>query len=507
MAASMDKEGGGRDQAVTRKPIFSRIRARVRDKSKWPRRWWWPLESTQTEDDSDWQDLHDEASKTIRRVMLTIVGYSFFCILTLGTPDKLLVENNNKIKLPFANIEIDFGNFLIVGPIVLIGLLIYMHIFIVYWRGIPPGQVARPLPFIFNMPGRFARLLSGFLFYWLAPLVLLIFVRKAGVLTGLPLLVLMTALVTTALVWLEIRYRPADHRGGVRDALLWIVLIGLLAVSVKFLWVRSVEHGPILIAFASDVAEPIVAAIWSDDSEAETQVASVTVVDENSQPDSSGTSGSGQASTKPAKTEPKSANVKPVVTKSKLTKKDQGGEHTTQVPQIVQRGAQSQQVSNFLSRRLNLANADLRKADLMSWNLVGADLSGADLSGLRLNGSPESSKRVWNANLSDANLSKSSLSYVEFTGANLTRASFLNAKLDIVGFVRADLRGVDFSEARWSFVEIDGADIRGVKGLNCERLKTLVRWESAYRDPELACGEPIPSQHEKSMNSIRNIRP
>ncbi len=113
----------------------------------------------------DWQELHNEASKTIRRVMLAIVGYCFFCILSLSTPVKQLIEDGNKIKLPFANTAIGFENFLLVGPIVLIGLLTYMHVFIAYWQVIPADKVARPLPYIFNMPGRFPRFLSGFLFY------------------------------------------------------------------------------------------------------------------------------------------------------------------------------------------------------------------------------------------------------------------------------------------------------------------------------------------------------
>ena len=105
-------------------PLLSRIWTRLSDGSKHPRRWWWPPDPPVSEGDPNIQDLHDEASKTIRRVMLTIVGYSFFLILTLGTPDKVLVENNNKITLPFADIGVNFANFLIVGPIVLIGLLI-----------------------------------------------------------------------------------------------------------------------------------------------------------------------------------------------------------------------------------------------------------------------------------------------------------------------------------------------------------------------------------------------
>ena len=110
--------------------------ARLVDSARWPRRWWWtelPNEYFNLGEADNKIRLHDEASKTIRRVMMTLIAYGFFCLFTLSQPDSVLIEG--KFKLPFANIEIAFTDFLIVGPLILIGFAIYLHIFIGYWRG------------------------------------------------------------------------------------------------------------------------------------------------------------------------------------------------------------------------------------------------------------------------------------------------------------------------------------------------------------------------------------
>jgi uncharacterized protein YjbI with pentapeptide repeats len=95
----------------------------------------------------------------------------------------------------------------------------------------------------------------------------------------------------------------------------------------------------------------------------------------------------------------------------------------------------------------DLANASLRGLDLARANLAGADCREADLRGTVLSG----------ATLTDANLA----------GAN-----FFKSVLD-----DADL---------------GGANLVGARFLNCAQLETTRNWQSAFRDPELACGAPVP---------------
>jgi uncharacterized protein YjbI with pentapeptide repeats len=95
----------------------------------------------------------------------------------------------------------------------------------------------------------------------------------------------------------------------------------------------------------------------------------------------------------------------------------------------------------------DLANASLRGLDLARANLAGADCREADLRGTILSG----------ATLTDANLA----------GAN-----FFKSVLD-----DADL---------------GGANLIGARFLNCAQLETTRNWQSAFRDPELACGAAVP---------------
>src|SRR5882672_10896459 len=90
----------------------------------------------------------------------------------------------------------------------------------------------------------------------------------------------------------------------------------------------------------------------------------------------------------------------------------------------------------------DLAHASLRGLDLAKANLAGADCRKADLRGTILSG----------AILTDANLFKSVLDAADLAGANLIGAQFLN----------------------------------------CAQLKTTRNWQLAFRDPDLACGAPVP---------------
>ena len=95
----------------------------------------------------------------------------------------------------------------------------------------------------------------------------------------------------------------------------------------------------------------------------------------------------------------------------------------------------------------DLAHASLRGLDLAKANLAGADCRKADLRGTILSGAT-----LTDANLAGANFFKSVLDAADLAGANLIGARFLN----------------------------------------CAQLETARNWQSAFRDPDLACGAPVP---------------
>ena len=97
--------------------------------------------------------------------------------------------------------------------------------------------------------------------------------------------------------------------------------------------------------------------------------------------------------------------------------------------------------------------------DLSRAGLRGLDLSGLDLS---------------RADLRDADLRGTNCSGANLAGARLERANLFKAVLD-----GADLAGAFLHQAQF---------------LNCAQLVVTRNWQSAFRDDELGCGAPIPSE-------------
>lgn len=103
--------------------------------------------------------------------------------------------------------------------------------------------------------------------------------------------------------------------------------------------------------------------------------------------------------------------------------------------------------------RPDLSNASLRGLDLAKADLSGADLRETDLRGTILTGAT-----LIGANLAGANLFKTILDGADLSGANLIGARFLN-----------------------------GAQLMAARN-----------WQSAFRDPDLACGAAVPPRADRS---------
>ena len=191
--------------------VWAPIKTRLADRAKWPRCWWHPLPPPPDErlTPEQWKEQHDEVSGTIRRVMMVLLGYSFFCILTLGAPDASLVSANAKIKIPFADTEIAFSSFILIGPLVLLGVASYLHLFVGKWLELnhhPLSKDQAPIPDAFNMrENRLAHLFSTLVFYWLVPLILGYFAYKASPQPDGWQIASLAACVAAAFLYLHVR--------------------------------------------------------------------------------------------------------------------------------------------------------------------------------------------------------------------------------------------------------------------------------------------------------------
>jgi Pentapeptide repeats (8 copies) len=207
---------------------------RLADRSKWPRKWWRPFPEKINLCDEDWEKQHDEISKAINKLLLILIGFCFFCVLTLSAPDRSLLASDAKIKLPFADTEISFVSFLIIAPLVLIAFSFYLHIFAGYWimllrqRPSPStasAEIPHPgLPFVFNLQSRTAVWLSTFLFYWLVPSTLGIFAWKALPRPEAFVLIGLTGAFLIVFLFLQIR-RRSDQRHKMSTLVLWLAFL------------------------------------------------------------------------------------------------------------------------------------------------------------------------------------------------------------------------------------------------------------------------------------------
>ena len=98
-----------------------------------PKKAWFPPKRHLDLDADEWKRQHDEVSISLRRTMITMLGYSFFCLLTLAAPDVSLIAKDAKITVPFAGTEVSYQGFLMIGPLMLCALAIYLHILLTHY--------------------------------------------------------------------------------------------------------------------------------------------------------------------------------------------------------------------------------------------------------------------------------------------------------------------------------------------------------------------------------------
>lgn len=226
-----------------------RTRARLADRGRWPRKWWWPLTEEINFSDQDWKKQHDEISKAINKLLLILIGFCFFCALSLGASDNSLLASDATITLPFANAKISFVSFLIIAPLVLAAFSFYLHIFAGYWialsrqRPSPAGAEIphTELPFVFNLQSRTANWLSKFLFYWLVPVVLGVFAWKALPRPEGPVLVSLTSAFIAVFLFLQLR-RRSDRT---HTRMLWLALLCSIFITGA-MFLAFLEGEPLL---------------------------------------------------------------------------------------------------------------------------------------------------------------------------------------------------------------------------------------------------------------------
>jgi hypothetical protein len=150
---------------------------RLVDREKFPRSLWYPVtESLEYDREEEWHQDFSDVSATVRRSMFTLLVYVGFCLVALGQPDELILKTEG-FELPVIGSKVSVEGFMLIAPVILIALTIYLHIFVGELQALKEGKPTQDLrpPYLFNLSGRTPRILTGFIFYWLPPLVLFSF--------------------------------------------------------------------------------------------------------------------------------------------------------------------------------------------------------------------------------------------------------------------------------------------------------------------------------------------
>jgi hypothetical protein len=125
----------------------------------------------------------DETATQINRIGLIFLGTTAFCLLSLLSPDSALLSGSEKINVPLAG-PVSFFGFMFLGPLVLIVLRAYLQIYVEHSNRLDRLARSVPLmraPTLVPLKNPLIRVLSGFTFYDLLPIAMMLFAWKAAV--------------------------------------------------------------------------------------------------------------------------------------------------------------------------------------------------------------------------------------------------------------------------------------------------------------------------------------
>lgn len=341
------------------------------------------MEKNSEDNLESWKKRHTEISNNINRILFTLFSFGFFCALTLTQPDEMVIKNGGKIKIPFVSMEVDFLTFLIIGPIALVGIAVYLILFMEEMRkydGLPPTEKQA---YIFNLNSKPAKLISSIMFFGFTPLVLLMFYIKTRVNPSYAAYMATLMVLTTLTMAVYFFYQHLKKK-ETASAIAIIVVCGLLLLPISPLFNLN-SRIPICVSGA-DLAN---------------------------------------------------LNLKDFRLAGARAEKTIFNESVFYQMELTNLNAPHAEFKNA-----NFVGANLDQSDLGSADFEKAILSWSSLKGSRLTGTVMKEAQMIETDLTGAVLINANLE-----NANLSRAVFKEAYLERVRFSEADLTGAIFEKA------------------------------------------------------------
>jgi uncharacterized protein YjbI with pentapeptide repeats len=387
------------------------------------------------------REVHKELSITVRRTMFTMLAYCVSCAVIIAQPDVPFVLTSSGVEIPVINVAVNLKAFLLVGPLGLIAITIYLHLFLIKLKQMTGLEEYDKQPFLFNFQDRFSRFLKFLILYALPPFLMLAFSWKAAVLdeawrTGM---YFATIIVTFGMFLLYSKPKLKD-----RHLITVIFLIIGIVVSVG------------MIAFLS-------------------------------------------------------FELSQYITRNLNLERAQLTETKLQEMNLGRANLRYANLSKADLRGVNLGSANLRGADLSKANLSRANLSGADLRGANFDGAFLEFSYLVGSRLDETTVihpkwrivwelaTREDRAEADFwdgyIGADLSEANLSGTYLGRtllmdVDLSRADLGGANLSEANLKGANLSGTDLRevnlsGAVQLTADQLCEAKALDSATLGPEL----------------------
>ena len=116
---------------------------------------------------------------SINRLSLLFLAVLVFCATTVDSPESTLLPANGALQVPYLDSEIRVSSFLLLGPIAMIGMVIYLHVLIERYDELPPHE-RRPEQYVWlSVRSPIMILARSFLYYYATPLIFILFAWKA----------------------------------------------------------------------------------------------------------------------------------------------------------------------------------------------------------------------------------------------------------------------------------------------------------------------------------------
>jgi uncharacterized protein YjbI with pentapeptide repeats len=384
-----------------------------------------------------------EASKNARQIYFLYVSFLAYCVLTVfGTSDRQMIFNDTT-RLPIVGLDVSLNGFFILAPLLAIFIFIYFQLYLSRIRVLsddlsktyePPDTMPkkRLYPWIVNIAedpdegliGKFQMLVVRFSFWWMLPIVLMLFslwISKKHE-TGLSYLLGLFLFFGTVVVLFF--WRKHRHSNLLEQLLLAIIVL-IFGISLLFFIIPWAKEGipwnkeEVSMAENKPPAQVELLARY---------IAKLTNLD---------------LSYQKLITEPK---------------RDYGELFWQYFRGIHLEGAQLQ--SSVLMRAF-LRDTKLKKANLDYANLEEANLQGANLEGAKLEAATLRRANLGNAILREASLGSANLFKASLLATNLEGASLVDADLRECALNYANLQGANLSVANLQRSMLEAAKLQG----------------------------------------------